>query len=77
MPLSDRGISMSLAGGVDKRNSSLTGPTPIGCGEVRLTFAGELLTFVMLSEAKHLGREGNQRLFLCLAQILRWRSSLP
>jgi len=30
----------------------------------------------MLSEAKHLGGEWNQRPFLCLAQILRWRSEL-
>jgi hypothetical protein len=30
----------------------------------------------MLSEAKHLGGEGNQRLFSCSAQILRWRSEL-
>jgi hypothetical protein len=30
----------------------------------------------MLSEATHLGGEGNQRLFSCWAQILRWRSEL-
>ncbi len=41
---------------------------------MRLTFVGELPAFVMLSEAKHLGGEWNQRLFSCLAQILRWRS---
>ena len=34
------------------------------------------ILFVMLSEAKHLGGEWNQRLFSCLAQILRWRSEL-
>jgi hypothetical protein len=28
----------------------------------------------MLSEAKHLGGEWNQRLFSCSGQILRWRS---
>jgi hypothetical protein len=30
----------------------------------------------MLSEAKHLGGEWNQRPFSCSAQILRWRSEL-
>jgi hypothetical protein len=41
---------------------------------VRLVFVGNPPAFVMLREAKHPGGEWNQHLFLCSAQILRWRS---
>jgi len=36
---------------------------------VRLIFVADPPAFVMLSEAKHLGGEWNQRLFSCSAQI--------
>jgi hypothetical protein len=38
---------------------------------VRLISVGDPLAFVMLSDAKHLAGEEDQRLFSCSAQILR------
>ena len=56
-------------------NLAVQGQAKLSCAKgVRLIFVGDRPAFVMLSEAKHLGNEGNHRLFSRSAHILRYRS---
>ena len=72
---------------IDERAAVVKRNRPDREGSVRLNFVGLPPAFVMLSEAKHLGPEGNgtpiaihrdwdpnHRLFSRSAQILRYRS---